>query len=134
MGSQGPAELKVGDTVVIVDMKWVGGPFKSGHEVGIERPPADSQSGPSKDCTPDSFVDDPDNHQYCCQPHESREAGTSDWIAERRAAGEMNPEVWHPVVDMDHFDTPAAGTPTESQEDVSADLTVPHDLTQDDVD
>lgn len=128
-----PAVVSIGDEVVVAHSDWIGGGYKSGHEIAIGRPPADNQSGPGKDCTEESFVDDPDNHQFCCQPHESREAGTSDWIAEKRAAGEMNPEVWPPVIDMDQFDTPAAGTPTDSTE-AETDMTVPSDKTPDDVD
>ncbi|NYF96890.1 hypothetical protein [Janibacter cremeus] len=129
-------DVDVGDEVVISDInpRWLGGPFKSGHEIAVGRPPADDLSGPKPSCTSDSFMEDPDEHQYCCQPHEFREANTSDWIAERRAAGEMNPEVWPPVVDMDQFDTPADGTPTDSQTEPTTDMSVPLDQTPDDLD
>lgn len=127
------AALEVGDEVVVANMAWFGGGFKSGHELSVKRPGADSMSGPTKDCTEDSFLEDPDGHQYCCQPHESREAATSDWIAEQREAGRMNPEVWPPIVDMDQFDTPASGTPTASTEP-AAGMTIPDDATPDDLD
>jgi hypothetical protein len=32
------------------------------------------------------------------------EAETSDYFAERRAAGQMNPEKWPPLVDEERFD------------------------------
>lgn len=127
------ADLAIGDEVVVANMEWFGGTFKSGHELAVARPGADSTSGPTKDCTEDSFIGDPEGHQYCCQPHESREAATSDWIAEQREAGRMNPEVWPPIVDMDQFDTPGSGTPTASTEP-AADVTIPDDATPDDLD
>ena len=127
-------ELTVGEEVVVSTMDWFGGTFASGHELAVSRPPSDTQNGPGKNCTPDSFVDDPEGHQYCCQPHESREASTSDWIAERRALGEMNPQVWPPIVDLDQFDTTAAAEPTDDLEPSPAAATARHDLTQDDLD
>ena len=55
-------------------------------------------------------------------------------MAERRKRGELNPQVWPPVVDEDHFDTVATGAPTEQDTDVSADSAPAAHLTTDDLD
>ena len=45
----------------------------------------------------------------------------------------MNPQAWPPVIDTDQFDTPAAGSPTDT--DVDAERTSPPEgLTMDDID
>lgn len=114
--------LEVGDELVIADDAWFDpkGPFKSGHEISVSRPGQDTDSAPQATCDETSYSDDPEGHAYCCRPHERAEADTADWIAERRASGRMNPEVWPPIVDDDQFDTPAKGAPTESDAAVVA--------------
>lgn len=125
--------LKVGDDLVVLDGDWIGATFKSGHEISIARPSLDQTSAPKVTCQEGDYLDDPDGHRWCCRPHEASEADTADWIAERRALGELNPQVWPPVVDADQFDTVATGTPTEGDEDGDG-ARVPESLTIDDLD
>lgn len=126
-------ELKVGDDLVVLDGEWIGATFKSGHEISIARPSLDQTSAPKATCEDGDFLDDPDGHRWCCRPHEASEADTADWIAERRALGELNPQVWPPVVDEDQFDTVATGTPTEGDEN-GDEARAPDSLTIDDLD
>lgn len=124
--------LAVGDRLIVADMKWFEGGLKSGHQFNIKRPKPDTTSSPGKDCHDGSYAADPENHQWCCRPHEAAEAEYADELAERRERGELNPTVWPPIVDEDGFDTPADGSP------VAADITdtgdPSPDLTIDDVD
>jgi len=69
-----------------------------------------------------SYSDDPDGHRYCCRPHENSEAEWSNLLAERRARGELNPEVWPPVVNGDSFEVAAVGSPVG---DPSAEPAIP---------
>ena len=105
--------------MVVADADWFGKPFRSGHELAVERPALDGLAAPKATCTPSSYATDPDGHQWCCRPHAAAEAEWSDTIAERRAKGELNPEVWPPVVDQDRFDpdtgTDRSTTPTPVQ-------------------
>ena len=78
--------------------------FKSGHELAVSRPSLDNQAAPKATCTPSSYAQDPDEHQWCCRPHAVAEAEWADELAARRARGELNPEVWPPLVDEDRFD------------------------------
>jgi hypothetical protein len=121
--------LSVGDLVVLADMDWFGGGYKSGHELAVKRPGLDGLAAPKATCTPTSYETDPEGHQWCCRPHSAAEAQWSDEIAERRAKGELNPQVWPPVVDQERFDL-----------DESTDITptldpgpVPDGLTLDDI-
>ncbi|TIC86820.1 hypothetical protein E8D34_10700 [Nocardioides sp. GY 10113] len=122
--------LALGDRVVLGDAEWLGGGYKSGHEMAIKRPGVDGLAAPGQDCTPDSYATDPAGHQWCCRPHEAAEAEWSDTIAERRSRGELNPEVWPPVIDEERFD-PADGEDPVPGTDPGP---VPADLTLDDLD
>ncbi|ADU49579.1 hypothetical protein Intca_3093 [Intrasporangium calvum DSM 43043] len=128
-----PPTLVVGDELVVADVTWLGGPFASRHEIAVARPGVDGNSAPKAGCTEHSYSDDPDGHQYCCRPHEAAEADTSDWIAERREKGEMNPQAWPPVIDTDQFDTPADGTPTDGTS-MAGETRPNEDMTIDDLD
>jgi hypothetical protein len=96
--------LEVGDVLVLADTGWFGKPFKSGHEIAVTRPSVDNQSAPKATCTPTTYAADPEGHQWCCRPHTVAEAEWSDTLAQRRARGELNPEVWPPLVDEERFD------------------------------
>ena len=86
----------------------------------------------SPTCDPHSYDDDPDAHQYCCKPHEIAEADFSDELARRRPRGELNPQVWPPVVDGDAFEVVAAGSAVRRPLAVPA-TPVPDDVTMDDL-
>lgn len=101
--------------------------------VAVDRPEADQTSAPQANCTPDSYATNPAAHQYCCRSHETAEAEWADTLAERRRNGELNPEVWPPVVDdTQEFDVPAAG-PASTGDDTSP-IPTPTHLTIDDLD
>lgn len=103
--------VNVGDELVVADLDWFT-TFKAGDQLAVERPAVDAVSAPTKLCDEHSYEDDPAGHKYCCRPHEIVEAETADWLADRRARGELNPETWPPVVDEDQFDVPARGGQT----------------------
>lgn len=124
--------LVVGDEVVVADAKWFT-VAANGKDVSVDRPPQDTQSAPRETCRPDAYANNPDAHRWCCRSHESAEAEYADVLAERRANGELNPEVWPPIVDTDAFDTPAADMPTAELRDDGDDV-VPGGLTVDDLD
>lgn len=107
-----PLELTVGDELVIADVGWFGRQFVSGHEIAVNRPAVDDQSAPRPTCTSGTYAADPDGHRWCCRPHAVSEAEWSDEIAARRSRGEMNPQVWPPLVDEERFDV--AGTEPEA--------------------
>lgn len=125
-----PPALRVGDELVLADADWFCKGYKSGHEMKVKRPSLDSQSAPKATCTLSSFSADPEEHKWCCKPHIVSEGEWADTLAERRARGELNPEVWPPLVDEDRFDVgPNDDAPAEAP-----DVSVPDDLTLDDVD
>jgi hypothetical protein len=76
---------------------------------------------------------DPDEHQWCCRSHESREAEFADLLAARRARGELNPQVWPPVRDADGFEVSPAGADVGNPFSGPA-AAPPDELTIDDVD
>lgn len=121
--------LSVGDTIVVAEAEWLGGTYRSGHEIAVKRPGRDALAAPKKDCDATSYAADPAGHAWCCRPHEAAEAEWSDSIAERRAKGELNPQVWPPVVDEERFD-PASGNDGTADLDPPA---VPDGLTMDDL-
>ena len=121
----------VGDELVVADFAWFSD-NKGDVWLNVGRPSADSSSAPKQTCTPDSFADDPANHQWCCKPHEASEAEWSDILAGRRARGELNPQVWPPVVDSEGFDVNAANENLPDPADRPAEQP-PEDLTMDDV-
>ena len=103
-------ELDVGDALVVADFAWFSD-LKGNTALPVDRPAPDTNSAPKADCTEMSYSDDPVGHKYCCRPHEDSEAEWSDTLAERRARGELNPEVWPPVVDADAFEVAPDGCP-----------------------
>lgn len=121
----------VGDEVIVADFSWFSD-NKSDVWLNMARPSVDSSSAPKPTCTPDSFIDDPANHQWCCKPHEAAEAEWSDILADRRARGELNPQVWPPVLDSDAFDVNAADESLPDPADRPA-TQPPDELTMDDV-
>lgn len=122
--------LAVGDVIVVADAEKFGGTYKSGHEIAIGRPQLDQRAAPKKTCEPTSYAMDPEGHQWCCRPHVAAEAEWSDTIAERRASGELNPQVWPPVVDEDRFDIEEGPDPVDSTDPAPP----PDGLTVDDLD
>lgn len=122
--------LAVGDVIVLADAEWFGGVYRSGHEIAVGRPSVDGLAAPRQACAVDSYATDPAGHQWCCRPHVAAEAEWSDTLAERRARGELNPEVWPPVVDEERFD-PATGE--DLTESIDPPL-VPEGWTLDDID
>jgi hypothetical protein len=84
--------------------------LKSGHEINVPRPKPDTNSAPKADCDESTYAQAPDDHAYCCRSHENAEAEWSDELAGRRERGELNPETWPPIVDVDQFDTPSEGS------------------------
>jgi len=123
--------FEVGDELVVADFAWFS-TNKGDAWLNVSRPGADT-SAPGPDCTPESYSEDPANHQWCCKPHEASEAEWSDVLAERRARGELNPETWPPVVDSDAFDVGAVGDALPDPADGPASQP-PDDLTMDDLD
>ena len=123
--------LKVGDRLIVADATWFGRLFTSGHEIAVSRPSLDNQAAPKPTCTPTSYEQSPDEHQWCCRPHAVVEAEWADELADRRARGELNPEVWPPLVDEDRFDV-VADDAAEPAPDATT--PVPAELTLDDVD
>ena len=121
-----------GDELVVADFAWFSA-NKGDVWLNLGKPSVDSSSAPKQTCTPDSFADDPANHQWCCKPHEASEAEWSDILAGRRARGELNPQAWPPVVDSDAFDVNAADESLPDPADRPAEQP-PEDLTMDDVD
>jgi hypothetical protein len=121
--------LTTGDVVVVADADWFGKAFVSGHELAITRPGLDGLAAPKVTCKPTSYATDPQAHQWCCRPHVAAEAEWSDTIAERRANGELNPQVWPPVVDQERFDLDESTDLTETTDPGP----VPNGLTLDDL-
>jgi hypothetical protein len=123
--------VSVGDRLIVADFTWFS-TNKNNRFVNVDRPKTDEVSAPKATCVPDSYADDPDGHQYCCRPHEDAEADWSDHLAERRARGELNPEVWPPVVDGDAFEVAPAGAPIGDATTAPA-TAPPDDVTMDDL-
>jgi len=128
-----PPPLTVGEEIVVVDAGWLT-TFRSGTEIALGRPKLDLTSSPKADCMDGDYAAAPDSHRWCCRPHEDAEAEFADVLAERRERGELNPQVWPPIVDEDHFDTVATGAPTEQDAGAPVDLSGAATLTMDDVD
>jgi len=128
---QSSPPLKVGDRLIVADATWFGRLFTSGHEIAVSRPSLDNQAAPKPTCKPASYEQSPDEHQWCCRPHTVVEAEWADELADRRARGELNPEVWPPLVDEDRFDV-LADDASEPAPDATP--PVPAELTLDDVD
>lgn len=125
-----PVGVEVGDTLVVVDSDRFFDGIGGGSRLKVKRPDRDKRNAPRDGCTLESYDDDPEEHQWCCRSHEQAEADIADWIAERRANVQMNPQVWPPIIDDDAFDIPAAA-PVDT--DVAEPADVPDELTMDDV-
>lgn len=125
-------DLAVGDELVVADFGWFG-TLRGNKHLPVDRPTGDEVAAPKPECTVRSYGDDPEHHQYCCRPHEEAEADWSDILASRRARGELNPQVWPPVVDEDKFEEPAAGATQGDPADRPAEP-IPEEMTMDDVD
>lgn len=124
--------LAVGDELVMANFAWFSN-LKGNRYLPVGRPSPDSQHAPATACSATTYETDPDAHQYCCRSHEVAEASTSDWLAERRAAGKLNPQAWPPIVDKDGFEVAASGKPAGDPTD-SPPEPVPDDVTIDDLD
>lgn len=121
--------VKVGDDVILADAQWFGGVYANGHSIAVSRPSQDSSVAPKKDCSPLSYASDPTGHFWCCRPHAAAEAERSDDDAAKRERGEMNPQAWPPVVDIEKFDVA-----TDDDEDVPTEIpTIPESVTYDDL-
>ena len=128
-------QVEPGDELIVVDTSWFDkDDYQSGHELKIKRPGNDTRSAPKSTCTPSSYEEDPDEHQWCCRSHVDAESEWSDVLAQRRANGELNPDVWPPVVDEDEFDVPADGSPTSETIGSDPDASSAYDdMTMDDI-
>lgn len=124
-------DVSVGDRLIVADFAWFSS-NKGNEFLNVGRPRTDGMSAPKPTCEPDSYVDDPDSHRYCCRPHEDVEADWSDQLAERRERGELNPQTWPPVVDGDAFEVPPAGAPAGTATAEPA-QTPPDNVTLDDL-
>lgn len=125
---QVPLDVSIGDELVLADGSWFNGLLANGHELTVIRPPVDQLAAPKDTCTPSSFASDPKTHRWCCRPPAVAEAETSDYFATERAAGNMNPETWPPLIDEERFDV---------GDEAPADLVTagpPDGLTHDDLD
>jgi hypothetical protein len=123
--------VRVGDELVIADFSWFSG-LKGNRHLPVDRPAPDAMQAPRPDCGQGSYAGEPQAHQYCCRPHEESEAEWSDLLAERRARGELNPQVWPPVLNADAFEVAPAGAPVGDPSARPA-VPAPDDVTIDDV-
>lgn len=124
--------LVAGDRLVVADFAWFS-KLKGNRYLQVSKPAVDVTSAPRLTCDEQSYEIDPDDHQWCCRSHESREAEFSDLLAARRARGELNPQVWPPVRDADGFEVSAAGADVGNPFSGPA-AAPPDELTIDDVD
>jgi hypothetical protein len=125
---KGIPTLAAGDKLVVADFEWFSN-LKGDRYLTVSRPDPDTESAPKTDCEDGSYHFAPQLHEWCCRSHEDREAEWSDVLADRRARGQLNPEVWPPVRDSDGFEVSpigsAVGNPyAESNESIPADLTI----------
>lgn len=125
-------DLDVDDALVLADFAWFSD-LKGNTALSVDRPTPDTNSAPRPDCTDMSHSEDPIGHKYCCRPHEDSEAEWSNTLAERRARGELNPDVWPPVVDGDAFEVAPTGAPIGDPSGEPA-VPAPDDVTADDLD
>ncbi|SDK48776.1 hypothetical protein SAMN04487820_108218 [Actinopolyspora mzabensis] len=103
-------ELAVGDRLLVADFAWFS-TNKGNASLSVARPRVDNLAAPEPACEAGSYAEDPETHERCCRPHEDVEAEWSDRLAERRARGELNPEVWPPIADSDAFEVAPSGAP-----------------------
>jgi hypothetical protein len=124
-------DFALGDYLVLAADDWIGDGTQ-GAGMRIEKPAFDSQQSPKESCNEASYLLYPEEHKYCCRPHLSAEAETSDWIATKREAGEMNPQAWPPVIDAEAFDQLSPHDPTDQTANVNP-TDIPDGLTEDDL-
>lgn len=120
--------LTLGDRLIVADFEWFSS-LQGNRYLHVAKPGSDSESAPKPDCGIDSYDETPQLHQWCCRSHESREAEWSDVLADRRARGQLNPQVWPPVRDGDAFEVAPTGSSvgnpySEPNEAVPADMTI----------
>jgi hypothetical protein len=125
-------DLNVGDKLVVADRTWFDH-LVNNKDLPLLRPKPDTKWAPKEGCSQGDYADDPEGHRYCCRPHEIAEAERSDEDALKRSNGQMNPEVWPPVVNEDAFEVSAVGDPESDPTDQPAEE-VPEGLTVDDLD
>ena len=128
-----PPIVNVGDELVIADFDAFDTNMKGNRALPITRPKPDANRAPKPACEADSYAQDPATHAYCCRSHEDAEAEAADALALRRARGELNPDVWPPIVDSDAFEVVASGAPV-GDADASPTTPAPDDVTADDLD
>lgn len=125
-------ELEEGDRLVVANRDWF--EYLKGNKLlPLPRLDPDDTMAPKVDCQPGDYVEDPDAHRWCCRPHEAAETERADEDAVKRANGELNPEVWPPVVDRDGFEVSSVGAAEGDPADRPAE-TAPVNLTLDDLD
>lgn len=123
--------LAAGDKLVVADFEWFSS-LKGDRYLTVSRPDPDTESAPKTDCEDSSYHSAPQLHEWCCRSHEDREAEWSDVLADRRARGQLNPEVWPPVRDSDGFEVSPIGSAVGNPY-AEANESIPDDLTIDDV-
>jgi len=128
---QADPTLVPGERLIIADFPWFSKNKRNRH-LNVTRAEIDSSSAPKIDCTPEAYEAAPQNHRFCCRPHEVAEAEFSDLLAGRRSRGELNPETWPPIVDADEFEVEARGAPV-GEPDAETAVAPPENLTIDDL-
>lgn len=123
--------LKVGDILVVADRDWFSD-LVNNNDLPLPRLKPDATLAPREDCSQGDYVADPEGHSWCCRPHELAEAEWADELADKRANGELNPEVWPPVVDVDGFEVSPVGAAEGDPTDRPAE-DAPEALTLDDL-
>lgn len=124
--------IEAGDRLVLARYDYFG-TYNNRKGLKIDRPGVDDQASPKSTCTPESYLDDPTTHMWCCRPHAHGEAEWSDQLAERRARGQLNPQVWPPALDEDGFEVVGKGQPTADTVDAPA-QPIPSDVSLSDID
>ena len=102
--------LRVGDQLVIANFGWFSDSQTTNSSLPVKRPASDTKFAPTPNCSEVSFAEDPSGHNWCCKSHEVSEAEYADLLAQKRLRGELNPQVWPPVIDTEAFDTESSQT------------------------
>ena len=124
--------LNRGDILVVADRGWFSD-LVNNNDLPLPRLKSDETLAPREDCSQGDYAADPEGHQWCCRPHELAEAEYADELAAKRSNGELNPEVWPPVVDVDGFEVSPVGAAEGDPTDRPAE-DAPEALTLDDLD
>jgi hypothetical protein len=125
-------QLEVGDQLVIANFEWFSDSQTTNTSLPVKRPASDNKFAPTPNCSEVSFTEDPAGHNWCCKSHEVSESEYSDLLAQKRARGEMNPQVWPPVLDTEAFDTESSQS-TVPIADRQPPVNAPDGLTLDDL-